>query len=108
MNHPILSRIGKARLMEEICTPKKILEEKLGCEIATFCYPNSGPQDITDEVVKAVEAARYIGAVFGVNLREWHPYKVPRMGVGSDCTDFLWKTHGGETLVQSKRKERSL
>lgn len=98
MNHPILSRIDQARLIEEVFTSKKILEGKTGSEIKSFCYPNSAPQDITNEVVKTVEMAGYAGAVFGVDLKTWHPYKVPRIGVSHDRTDFLWKLCGGESL----------
>ena len=98
MNHPILSRINPPSLVEEVVTSKKILAEKLECEITTFCYPNSSPGDITEEVIETVQKAGYLGAVFGVDLATWKPYTIPRMGVNSDRTDFLWKLYGGESL----------
>ena len=98
MNHPILSRIGQDRLIEEVGTSKRVLEEKMGHAISTFCYPNSGPGDITDDVIEAVRRAGYLGAVFGIDLKSWQPYTIPRMGVGLDRTDFLWKLYGGESL----------
>lgn len=66
MNHPILSRIDQTRLVEEVCTPKKILEDKLGRGITSFCYPNSAPGDITDKVVETVQKAGYSGAVLAL------------------------------------------
>lgn len=104
MNHPILSRIGQEALTEELGTSKKTLEAKLGHGISTFCYPNSGPGDINETVIASVQEAGYSGAVFGTDLKTWHPDKVPRMGVSSDRTDFLWKLYGGELLQQSIRK----
>lgn len=98
MNHPILSRIGPERLQEEVCDSRGILQGKLGLDISTFCYPNSAPGDITGEVVEQVRIAGYSGAVFGIDLKTWDPYQVPRMGVGAEKTDFLWKLYGGESL----------
>lgn len=98
MNHPILSRVDGERLQEEVFRSKQLLEQKTGVGISSFCYPNSAPKDITDEVVQAVQRAGYTGAVFGVDLKSWQPYRVPRMGVSHDRTDFLWKLHGGESL----------
>jgi peptidoglycan/xylan/chitin deacetylase (PgdA/CDA1 family) len=97
MNHPILSRIEQAGIINEICLSKKILEKKLARQISTFCYPNSGPGDITEEVVETVLKAGYAGAVFGIDLAKWNPYKIPRMGVSHDRSDFLWKLYGGES-----------
>ena len=98
MNHPILSRIGPEILKEEVCGSREILREKLDQEISTFCYPNSAPGDITGDVVEQVRNAGYSGAVFGIDLKTWDPYQVPRMGVSAGRADFLWKLYGGESI----------
>lgn len=98
MNHPILSRIAAATVVDEACTSKKILEERLARPVGSFCYPNSGPGDITEDVVAAVQGAGYTGAVFGTDLKLWTPFRIPRMGVDLSRTGFLWKLYGGESL----------
>lgn len=98
-SHPILSKIDPARLDMEISRCKKSIEVHIGAEIDSFCYPNSRPGDINDEVVDAVRRAGFSGAVFGTDLFHWDRYLVPRMGVTNDRTDFLWKISGGESLT---------
>jgi len=104
MNHPILSRIPTASLEHEITDSKRVLEQKLGQTIKTFCYPNSGPGDVNEAVVAAVKKTGYLGAVFGTDLKTWDPYRVPRLGVSEDRTDFLWKLAGGEILGSHPKK----
>lgn len=96
LNHPILSRLSSDALVDEIYESKNVLERQLGTPVYTFCYPNSGPGDINDQVIAAVADAGYIGAVFGTDLARWAPYEVPRMGVTNDRGDFLAKLCGLE------------
>ncbi len=42
-NHRILSRLSVDQLDQEIAASKRLLEEKLGGEITSFCYPNGRP-----------------------------------------------------------------
>jgi len=103
MNHPILSKIDTSLLDMEIAASKQMIEQQLGEKIHSFCYPNSAPEDINDSVVSAVRKAGFSGAVFGTNLSNWEPYKIPRMGVTNDREDFLWKIHGGESIKTVQR-----
>lgn len=43
-SHCILSHISDELMHEEIIQPKKIIEEKLNCNVKTFCYPNGIPE----------------------------------------------------------------
>jgi len=99
LNHPIMSRLSDERASEEIGDSKKILEERLGTQVSSFCYPNSAPDDITDGVVAAVRLHGYSGAVFGINLKKWDLYRIPRMAVSDNREEFLWKLYGGESLT---------
>lgn len=104
MNHPILSKILEAQLEDEITSSKKILEQQLNLVVKTFCYPNSCPADINDNVIAAVKKTNYIGAVFGFDVHLWEQYQIPRMGVSNCCEDFLWKICGGESFSLRKMK----
>jgi peptidoglycan/xylan/chitin deacetylase (PgdA/CDA1 family) len=100
MNHPVLARVRDERLLrEEIDGSKGAIEEKIGERVATFCYPNSRPGDINDMVVQFVMEAGYEGAVFGGGMHFDDLYRLSRIGVSSDKTDFLWKACGMENLT---------
>jgi peptidoglycan/xylan/chitin deacetylase (PgdA/CDA1 family) len=99
INHPILSRLTQKRLAEEIGGSKAMLEDRLGTNVTTFCYPNSDPADINESAVEEVKRHGYRGAVFGINLKAWDPFLIPRMGVTENRDDFLWKLYGGEALT---------
>lgn len=95
-SHPILSKIDPLLLDAEIARSKKVIEEQLSAAVESFCYPNSAPADINDDVISAVRAAGFKCAVFGTDLFRWEPYRIPRMGITNDRVDFLWKVYGGE------------
>jgi len=97
-NHPILSKIDPSQLDTEITISKQLIEQQLGSEIHSFCYPNSAPGDINAAVVFAVRNSGFSSAVFGTDLSRWEPYRIPRMGVTNDRHDFLWKVYGGELI----------
>lgn len=80
-SHPDLTRLGKARLTEEVAGSKKILEERLGVPVQFFCYP-SGIYNGT--VARAVRDAGYIGAVTtkpGIVSPGADPYLMPRVRI---------------------------
>jgi peptidoglycan/xylan/chitin deacetylase (PgdA/CDA1 family) len=104
MTHPILSRISRERLVEEVVTSRVVLEKMLKAPVRTFCYPNGQPGDINDEVVAVVRDAGYIGAPFWFDLTTWDPFLVPRMGVSNDRADFMCKLGGLELAGLKLRK----
>ena len=102
MNHPILSKIPKVKLEEEILISKKHLENRLHKPVKTFCYPNSKIGDVNEDVVNAVKSANYIGAVFEFDQKSWNSqYLIPRIGVDENQMEFLWKISGGEVLYMA-------
>lgn len=96
MNHPILSRINKDEMHSEIAMSKKILEAKLDHEVVSFCYPNSYPNDINEQVVEAVKLAGYKGAVFYQPPGSGDLFKMPRIPADNDMVNFLWHLSGME------------
>jgi peptidoglycan/xylan/chitin deacetylase (PgdA/CDA1 family) len=100
MNHPILSKVQDEQLLrEEIDGSRRAIEEKIGDGVATFCYPNGMPEDIDERVVANVKGAGYHGAVVTVGTPTGDVYRIPRIGVSTDRTDFLWKVCGMENLT---------
>ncbi|MDY6903905.1 MAG: polysaccharide deacetylase family protein [Thermodesulfobacteriota bacterium] len=94
MNHPILSRIDKNEIEAEIFLSKAVLTKKLNNEIVSFCYPNSFPGDINDQVVEAVKRAGYWGAVFYLPPGDEDMFKIPRIPADQDMVNFNWHLCG--------------
>jgi peptidoglycan/xylan/chitin deacetylase (PgdA/CDA1 family) len=61
-NHPILSRLRPAKLVDEIDGCLEDLNSKLGKRARSFCYPNGKPADFTDVVRDAVVKAGFVSA----------------------------------------------
>jgi peptidoglycan/xylan/chitin deacetylase (PgdA/CDA1 family) len=100
LNHPILSKVrDERRLIEEIDGSRRVLEERIGDRVATFCYPNSMPGDIDERVVRILKEAGYHGAVFGTGAHFDDLYRLSRIGVNRDKVDFLWKASGMENIT---------
>jgi peptidoglycan/xylan/chitin deacetylase (PgdA/CDA1 family) len=100
LNHPILSKVREERrLVEEIGESRRAIEARIGDRVATFCYPNGTPEDIDERVVALVKEAGYHGAVVTVGALTDDLYRIPRIGVSSEKTDFLWKASGLENIT---------
>jgi peptidoglycan/xylan/chitin deacetylase (PgdA/CDA1 family) len=108
MNHPILSMLEYGNLEEEILKSKDVIKSHLGNEVRSFCYPNSSEPDINKAVLYMVRTAGYSSAVFGTNLKRWDLYRLPRLGLSNDRSDFLWKLAGleGYSLVANFRSKK--
>jgi peptidoglycan/xylan/chitin deacetylase (PgdA/CDA1 family) len=98
MNHPILSMLNPGQLKEEIIKSRDVIRGRLGEEVCSFCYPNSSESDINEAVLDMVRTSGYTGAVLGTNLERWDLYRLPRLGLSNDRSDFLWKLAGFEDL----------
>jgi peptidoglycan/xylan/chitin deacetylase (PgdA/CDA1 family) len=62
-SHPILSRIANVCEIEhEICGAKELMEERLGCTVRHFCYPNGRDVDISELAVRTVVKAGFVTA----------------------------------------------
>jgi peptidoglycan/xylan/chitin deacetylase (PgdA/CDA1 family) len=102
MKHPVLSQLSSARLAEELTDSKKIIEDKVGFPVSSFCYPNGTPNDINERVFNVIQQAGYEGATVSYNdpCQPFDSFRIPRMGVSRDRVDWLWKLSGLEFLIQ--------
>lgn len=109
MNHPILSKIDPEFLEDEIRGSKHAIQERIGKEVYSFCYPNGKPDDINALVIDEVRKSGYRAAVMGgkdagePGAGEQDVYRIPRIGVNTDRDDFLWKMCGMETTRTSRK-----
>jgi peptidoglycan/xylan/chitin deacetylase (PgdA/CDA1 family) len=81
MTHQLLPQLDDATLAYEVGESRRVLEEKLGCRVETFCYPNG---DADARVVRAVKDAGYTRALstrWGPNNPGTPPYEVSRCDI---------------------------
>jgi len=86
VTHPDLRQLSGSHLEQEISGSRKTLEEQLGMPVLFFCYPG-GHYD--EEVLAAVKAAGYLGAVstvFGAAGPGDDPFQWPRVRVSRGDT----------------------
>ncbi|HIK58850.1 MAG: glycosyltransferase [Verrucomicrobiales bacterium] len=101
MSHPILSKIPKENVVNEIIDCKREIESNIGKVITSFCYPNGLAGDLNEAICRCVEEAGYDCAVLSYKDKS-NPsdfYRTNRMGLSNDKTDFLWKLCGMESLT---------
>ena len=107
LKHPILSRVDPATLRRELCDPKRILEGRLGLEVACLAYPSGRDIDINPLVVSEARKCGYLGAVVTRRRFDDHRngdgFQMPRMGMGPDKTEFCWKLQGLELAAGAAR-----
>ena len=80
LSHPDLTRLSDRELEKEVHQSKLLLEDKLGVEVDTFCYPY-GSYD--ERVVETVKRAGYRFA-FTTEQKKFSledPYRIGRIGV---------------------------
>ena len=83
MSHQILSQLEGAPLAYEVAQSKRILEDRLGSRVTSFCYPNG---DFNASTLAAVATAGYAQAVttrWGPNADPHHPLTLTRVDIQS-------------------------
>ncbi len=98
VNHVSLSRIDGDRAAWELGRSKEKLQQILGTNVVSFCYPYGTVADVNRRVCEAVRQMGYWGAVLAYSWpdSQFDSYRIPRMAVGHDKVDFLWKLCGME------------
>lgn len=74
VTHPILSRLSRERIREELVWSRRVLEEGLDAPVRTFAYPNGGVDDLDEMVCAEVARAGYEFAFTtqaGIHRRGW-------------------------------------
>jgi peptidoglycan/xylan/chitin deacetylase (PgdA/CDA1 family) len=86
VTHPILSSITDEESWRELTDSRRQLEEGLGREVRSFCFPNGMPSDYRESQVQQIKDASYACSVvahFGLVNERTDPYLMPRIGMGS-------------------------
>ena len=110
LNHPILTRVDRKQLSDEVLLSKVEIEKKLNTKVKTFCYPNGTRNDFDQNVITSVKEAGYEGAVTTElpKGRNFDNYRIPRYSAGSDKTEFLWKLYGFEYLTEARKRKAAI
>ncbi len=91
VTHPVLASVTDSEVWQELTTSRAQIEEGLGREVRSFCFPNGKPSDYRPDHLRLVKDAGYTSAVvtrFGMAFNGSNLYELPRMGV-SAATDTL-------------------
>ena len=95
--HPILSRCSPERIRQEVSGSKADIEERLGREVRSFCYPNGTRLDVNERCVATVREAGYDSAVMscgGLAGRGSDVHALPRMSALGSWDFFLGEVSG--------------
>jgi len=108
VTHPVLASVSDREAWQELTVSRAQIEEGLGREVKSFCFPNGKPSDYRPSHLQQVRDAGYTSAVvtrFGMAFSGSDPYELPRMGV-SATTDTLsfYKYLDGVEYYQDKLK----
>lgn len=89
LTHSHLTEISEEEAWKEIHNSKKILEDKLGKEVSSFCYPYG---DYNEKIIEMVEKAGYKGAVItGKRKVKRGSFTMPRVGIYGHNNFFIYK-----------------
>jgi peptidoglycan/xylan/chitin deacetylase (PgdA/CDA1 family) len=99
--HPILSHCDPERVTGEIAGSKAEIEERLGREVRSFCYPNGTWSDVNVHCFRAVREAGYESAVMSCGpliRRGANVHALPRMSTNRTWDLFLGEVSGFRQL----------
>lgn len=110
VTHPSLGRVSQAQARSEIFGCRDALNQNLGYQERTFCYPNGQPSDFQNFLPELVRDAGFLGAVTafpdaqGIN----DTYLMRRHVSGDDMFQFFKAVSGVELLGHQVRREYRL
>jgi peptidoglycan/xylan/chitin deacetylase (PgdA/CDA1 family) len=97
VTHPRLPVEADQSLAAELDGSKRRIEEEIGLEVTSFCYPNGSPADYDDRVAQAVKAAGYRCAVVAhFDGQPGDLFRLRRLGVGRDMFQYRKSITGVE------------
>jgi len=89
VNHPILTKLPLEEAKREIIQSKKDVENNIGKQVFSFCYPNG---NFNYEIVKFIKYCGFVcavsGPIFEVSTFENSPYTLSRMEMVEDFNKF--------------------
>jgi peptidoglycan/xylan/chitin deacetylase (PgdA/CDA1 family) len=92
--HPVLSRLPAEEQYWELAESRRILEQRLGCDVHSCAYPVGGRDAFDETTIRAAEDAGYRVAFsydqVGFNAAPWrNPLCLSRIEVGKEMTPDL-------------------
>jgi peptidoglycan/xylan/chitin deacetylase (PgdA/CDA1 family) len=78
MTHPLLPQLDERALEYEIAESRRVIRERTGARVDSFCYPNG---DHTARIVEITRRSGYenaVTALFGNNRRGADPFTLER------------------------------
>jgi peptidoglycan/xylan/chitin deacetylase (PgdA/CDA1 family) len=92
--HPVLARLPAEDQYWELAESRRILEQRLGCDVHSCAYPVGGHEAFDKTTIRAAERAGYRAAFSydqgGFNAAPWrNPLCLSRIEVGQDVTPAL-------------------
>lgn len=105
LTHAILANETVDQANEEIAESKRLIEERLGQKVDSFCYPNGQKGDFRVSEVEALKKSGYLCAVtseFGLPSHELSPFLLPRFGGDFASLHRARKYIDGVELIQRK------
>jgi len=108
VSHPILASLTDEESWRELTTSRAQIEEGVGAEVVSFCFPNGKPGDYRPSQVRQVKDAGYLGALVtrqGMVGTGADVYQLPRIGVSrqSDLLAFAKYLDGVEYYQEKLR-----
>jgi peptidoglycan/xylan/chitin deacetylase (PgdA/CDA1 family) len=99
VTHPILTRLPLDEAAREIISSKKHIEEELGREVTTFCYPNGKPDDFNSDIEEIIKNSGFKCAVTAATPAAFvsstaQRYKLPRIPGTSSYDKFEFVMSG--------------
>lgn len=93
LTHPFLTQIPIQRAKEEIETSKKILEDNLGVEVKSFCYPYGNYNEAVRDMVMEAGYSMAFTTKHGKYEDSPNPYEIRRVNIGGHhfLLRFLFK-----------------
>lgn len=106
LTHSILTNVDDKRLKSELRKSRSRVEEMLGREVKSFCYPNG---DYDERVMREVESAGYdyaVATLHGLNDERSNPLALKRISAAGDLAHFVQSTSGFEQMKNRLRGSR--
>jgi peptidoglycan/xylan/chitin deacetylase (PgdA/CDA1 family) len=77
-SHPLLDHCSDAELVREISDSRQEIEQKIGCGLRSFCYPNGNTSNVVGAAVKQSGYSLAVTTQWGSNKRNEQPYALKR------------------------------
>jgi len=111
VSHPVLASITDAESWEELTLSRVHIQEGIGRQVTSFCFPNGKPDDYRIAQVQQIIDAGYRSAVLaspGLVESGTNAYELPRVGISGRSDALSFQKSVDATEYYQARFKRSL